>query len=147
MSRELREGFWHSEQEPWLPRPQPDTRPWPGQTKFVTTLQALQSQLVTDEQRKQYRGFSRCRCCGVTNGSIQFHCQNWTWPIGFLHYVLVHNVRPSLAFEEYVVGDITHAMPSITDTTAIKMMGKILDAEDAAWGLQAARLLGQRKLT
>jgi hypothetical protein len=49
-----------------------------------------------------YRGSSTCRLCGQSNGSREFHVAGWIWPVGYRHYIEMHQVRPSLAFEEFV---------------------------------------------
>lgn len=96
-----REGFWFSTREPWFPKPVPSVD-WPGRDAFVAKLRKLESTL----EPAAYRGVSPCRLCDKTNGNEEYTSGRWTWPSGFLHYIVDHGVRPSLAFEEFVVGDL-----------------------------------------
>lgn len=52
----------------------------------------------------RYKGSSTCRCCGNTNGSGDYKSDGWVWPEGLHHYIAKHNVRPSLAFQEFILG-------------------------------------------
>lgn len=97
-----REGFWFSKYEPWLPVPAPYKESWPGKKRFVSRLTKLEEK----NEPLTYRGSSTCRLCGCRNGSEEYTVKSWTWPAGLLHYITEHNVRPSLAFEEFVVGDL-----------------------------------------
>lgn len=101
----MREGFWCSSFEPNLPVPVPNDESWPGQALFLRKLFTVQSKAP----HVAFRGWSRCRLCGQANGNKEFteviNGQAWTWPEGFRHYVLEHNVRPSLAFQEFIIGE------------------------------------------
>lgn len=77
---------------------------WNGQQQFLEALQATEELAVQKGRVVRYRGFSTCRLCGVQNGSIEYLTGGWRWPQGYRHYVEVHNVRPSLAFVEAVLG-------------------------------------------
>lgn len=98
-----REGFWFSKHEPWLPVPSPYKGPWPGKKLFVARLKKLEGR----NESTAYRGASACRLCGCRNGSGEFVVKGWVWPSGYLHYITEHDVRPSLAFEEFVVGSLS----------------------------------------
>lgn len=98
-----REGFYFSKYEPWLPAPVPYMGPWPGKKSFLAKLTKLEEK----SEPRAYRGSSTCRVCGCRNGSEEFTVKGWSWPSGYLHYITEHNVRPSLAFEEFVVGDLS----------------------------------------
>ena len=56
---------------------------------------------------RHYKGWSNCRVCEQQNGSteyvLEFMESKWEWPVGFLHYVEKHNVRPSQAFQEFIM--------------------------------------------
>lgn len=41
----------------------------------------------------QYRGISKCRLCGCTNGSAEMAAGTFCWPEGLAHYVAEHHVR------------------------------------------------------
>jgi len=103
----MREGFWGHKEGEALPMPIPNKDTWTGQTDFLAKLDYLQRRI-----REQsviglvlaYRGMSTCRCCNESNGTETFQFNGWEWPSGFMHYVAEHNVRPSLAFQEMVLG-------------------------------------------
>lgn len=95
-----REGFWYSKYEPYLPKPVENEKPWKGQKAFTAALIKKQSKAGV----KRYRGWSTCRLCGEHNGSTEYVASGWVWPVGFKHYVEKHNVRPSLAFQEFILG-------------------------------------------
>lgn len=101
----LREGFWREPDSPEgkvLPRPVPHDKPWLGQKRFLKNLRLAE----TEASSGRFKGMSKCRCCGALNGSDEFKLKRfgmtWIWPCGFAHYVSCHNVRPSLAFQEFI---------------------------------------------
>jgi len=92
----LYEGHWRQSIDedsewPW-PTPDPD---WPGRGVFLERLARIESSAY----RVIYRGISRCRVCGESNGHEAFRLRRWEWPAGFRHYVTEHGVRPSADFE------------------------------------------------
>lgn len=93
-----REGFWRSSYEESLPMPVTQVKPWDGRGQFLADLESVEQRLRPD----LYKGWSTCRCCGCPNGSAEFKAEGWEWPEGFKHYVAEHNVRPSLAFQEFI---------------------------------------------
>lgn len=95
-----REGFWKSATEPDLLNPLPHDEPWEGQKKFTTALELVEFDHETSQVR--YRGFSRCRICGCSNGTISYRRGEWEWPNGFLHYINAHNVRPTQEFIDFI---------------------------------------------
>lgn len=109
----MREGFWEtSEPGSCLPTPIPREKPWKGQQEFLSALDNMEMQIGSGHAaqiaerplHKTYRGWSECRICGKKNGSGKYSFYGWEWPNGFRHYVEAHNVRPSLAFQEFVLG-------------------------------------------
>lgn len=96
----LREGFWFNEDHPGLPHPQARDKAWKGKREFLAALSSVES----SAHPKHYKGWSTCRLCGCRNGSVEYELGNWRWPVGYAHYVKEHNVRPSLAFQEFVLG-------------------------------------------
>lgn len=102
--RNKREGFWASETNPKLPVPVPLPEPWEGKEEFVEKLFELEVS-NTDCRKIPYKGFSYCRICGKVNGTMTNEAMGWEWPTGYRHYIEEHNVRPSLAFQEMVLGD------------------------------------------
>lgn len=96
----LREGFWRSEREPTLPSPHGLDKPWKGKRKFLAALAKVEKRA----HASHYKGSSNCRICDKRNGSATYEYDGWQWPSGYRHYVEVHNVRPSLAFQEFILG-------------------------------------------
>lgn len=101
--RNKREGFWYSERNQMLPKPIESDEPWIGKEDFVSKLFELEVHPQTD--KIQFKGFSTCRICGKINGTATNAAMGWEWPVGYRHYIEEHNVRPSLAFQEMVLGD------------------------------------------
>lgn len=94
-----REGFWKGD-DLELPWPEEsDTADWYRRDKFLAAMKSVEAQAV----KNHYRGFSKCRLCGCTNGSSEFVHAGWLWPSGLRHYFEGHKVRPSLAFEEMIL--------------------------------------------
>lgn len=95
-----REGFWASAEDTSLPTPM--SVPWNNKTIFLRLLMKVEKKA----ERKTLKGWSSCRMCGAVNGSeeLQFAIDGnvWAWPIGLWHYIDKHQVRPSLAFEEFI---------------------------------------------
>jgi hypothetical protein len=90
-------GYWsYSPDDPPLPYPQANAKPWAGQGKFVAKLKAIEQGIRKRDfgTMTAYRGFSLCRLCRVPNGNEEFEYAGYRWPSGFLHYVEIHNVRP-----------------------------------------------------
>ncbi len=98
--RLLREGFWKPDDHSYLPLPQPSEFAWRGKSDFLVSL----SRVEAKAKQVSYRGWSTCRICKEPNGSREFRHEGWAWPQGYRHYVEEHNVRPSLAFHEFIVG-------------------------------------------
>lgn len=96
-----REGFWKSKTQPHLPVVRLRKKPWRNVRVFLTRLREVESQLA---KKHHFKGFSSRRICNDNNGSVTYEHGGWLWPSGFAHYVERHNVRPSLAFEEFILG-------------------------------------------
>lgn len=97
----MKEGFWYEGAKSSLPRPIALVKPWVGKDKFLRSLVNLEAKT----SKRGYKGSSKCRICKCRNGSTEFYSKNWTWPVGFVHYVEDHNVLPSLAFRKFVLGN------------------------------------------
>src|SRR5215475_13778990 len=94
-------GYWsYSPDDPALPYPQANSKPWARQEEFVAKLKAIEQGIRERRYGKltAYRGLSMCRLCRVLNGNEEFEYGDYRWPSGFLHYVEVHNVRPPADF-------------------------------------------------
>ena len=98
-----REGYWRSKSEPNLPLPVAGEVAWKGKRRFLEALNKLEAS--EDTHHLAYKGWSTCRICECSNGSSSYSSGNWVWPSGFTHYVITHNVRPSLAFQEFILGE------------------------------------------
>lgn len=96
-----REGFWKTGRGSMLPTPLPLGKPWVGRRRFLQALENIQRRSVLHH----YKGWSNCRICGCRNGSGEYQNDGWRWPQGYQHYVEDHNVKPSLAFLEFILGE------------------------------------------
>ena len=103
----LREGFWAGGSEPGsnlLPRPITAEKAWKGKRVFLKALTYIEQS--TQVHAEHYKDWSTCRVCEMINGSQDFRFESmnitWKWPSGYTHYVKIHNVRPSLAFQEFI---------------------------------------------
>lgn len=99
------EGFWWSPQEPQFPKPVGVTEPFPDKDIVVTALEKLHEEIILHKKGQcvYFKGFSTCRCCKGANGSREMSYKHWKWPEGLLHYVKVHNIRPSEEFVQNVL--------------------------------------------
>lgn len=59
--------------------------------------------LQSPQSTTHFRGWSQCRVCGCVNGSQDYHRGEYTWPEGYLHYVIMHDVRPPAEFIQAAV--------------------------------------------
>lgn len=96
----MREGFWSTGEGSNLPLPTAVAGHWSGRERFLGALHSVEAKAGA----AAFKGSSRCRICGGQNGSREFRWNGWRWPEGYLHYVEDHGVRPSLAFEEFILG-------------------------------------------
>ena len=50
-------------------------------------------------------GYSWCRLCldKKRNGSREYKLDKISWPQGYLHYILEHNVIPSKEFYDFIM--------------------------------------------
>lgn len=97
-----KEGFWYSIHEPTLPMPIPNQDPNPSE--FIDKYIQVQNDLRSRGLMKMFKGLSPCRICGCKNGCIEFRIPDkWYFPIGLLHYLRDHNVRPSKEFERFIM--------------------------------------------
>lgn len=96
-----REGFWsqYNQVNDILPPAIENEKPWEGKQDFLDALEVIEQQA----RHKHYKGMSECRICEQRNGSGEFELDGWLWPDGYRHYIEEHNVRPSLAFHEWVL--------------------------------------------
>jgi hypothetical protein len=82
--------------------------PIPNKSEILTRLTKLEEKAKPNGFMR-FMGHSHCRCCGINLGSGEFtfgsvNERHWVWPEGYAHYIVVHNVQPSPAFLEEVLG-------------------------------------------
>jgi hypothetical protein len=92
------EGFWRNTHNPELPWPEPDPT-WDGRDVFLRALDGVER----GARRVAFRGYSPCRICGCQNGFQTLETGDWMWPQGYRHYIAEHAVRPSAAFEDFIL--------------------------------------------
>ena len=96
------EGFWWSEREPHFPKTVHSDVAFEGKDAVVEALEKLEKNIYLHKDRAgrcvYFKGSSQCRCCDIQTGYAEYSYKNWTWPDGLIHYVKVHNIKPSDAF-------------------------------------------------
>jgi hypothetical protein len=95
----MREGFYYSKAQPNLPMPVARAKKWPGQDAFVAKLKKVQGRGTPGRTK----GLAPCRICKKGNGSGTYSKGKWSWPEGFIHYVVDHNVKPKQAFIDFIM--------------------------------------------
>jgi hypothetical protein len=102
MSRTLlnREGYFRTAASPQLPMPMA-RRPWKGQRDLLASLIMIENR---EAQVVSFSHLDSCRFCDAKFGYRVYRYGNWQWPEGLRHYIEAHNLRPSLAFQEYILG-------------------------------------------
>jgi len=99
---EYEEGYWRQSESEMSPLPWPTPDPgWSRRKEFLGKLEDLE---VTSFHM-DFMGYSRCRLCGRDNGASEFKASGWIWPEGYRHYIADHGVRPSVGFEEFILGE------------------------------------------
>lgn len=107
----MREGFWTNGKADTANFPKAVARKtsWPGKEVFLNALAYVERHAST----KSFKGWSDCRCCGKKNGSAEHKRTKFgvtfVWPSGFSHYIEEHNIRPSLAFQDWVMAQSSKA--------------------------------------
>jgi hypothetical protein len=89
--------------------------PWPvpvtptgfDQDAFLIKLMALESTL----KPLRYRGISRNRLTGESNGCAEYEYADWKWPEGYKEYIK-NGVPPSRAFYNFVMGEDLDTLPT-----------------------------------
>ena len=95
----IKVGYWHSDAEPELPKPQATS--WLPEAK-----KDVVSYLKEGEQYAQYRGMSTCRICGEFNGSQDLTDGVYVWPSGLAHYVDEHDTALPSTFVNHVLDKV-----------------------------------------
>ncbi len=102
-------GFWWSENEPTLPKVESFIdQDWnPQEREIVQRYLDIRGQPIN-----QCRGTSKCRICGVSNGSKDMSDGHYIWPSGLIHYLMMHQVKPADDFIAHVLGMVQPALRS-----------------------------------
>ncbi len=78
---------------------------WPeaSDTPIDPSLLSLLDRAEEQSKSIYYLGFSTCRLCLEKNGSTQHVFKNYTWPSGYRHYIIEHNVKMPNDFVEFLL--------------------------------------------
>jgi len=100
---EFVEGYWFSSYIPSAEYPHPIASNISVCPKFLDKLK-----IVSENANKlYYNGYSNCRLCGCNNGTIEFSLTKngikFRYPIGLMHYYVIHNVQPSKEFYDFIM--------------------------------------------
>ena len=68
---------------------------------FLIFLRELQESPYT--KKVPYRGYSKNRLTGESNGNVEYERDDWKWPQGYINYIEA-GVPPSRAFYKFVTG-------------------------------------------
>ena len=94
-------GFWRgSETDLDLPMPKGNSATC-DQTDLINKLRML---MKADQNPTQFKGSSRCRLCGVHNGSQEHKFGSFIVPSGYIHYLEAHNVAIDPVFGSFLRG-------------------------------------------
>lgn len=96
----MKEGFWKNAGHPELPVPVSSETEMAGKQEFLDKLRKIERRAG----KRMFKGWSTCRICKKPNGTVTYLSRGWEWPEGFSHYVEEHNVAPSEAFVNMVMG-------------------------------------------
>lgn len=90
-------GYWNSEHQTGLFNPQ-------DYIDLSWDPSVLAARLKLATKWVQWMGYSRCRICGLLNGTkcVTFD-GSWVFPEGFAHYVEMHHVRPPDEFIQHAL--------------------------------------------
>jgi hypothetical protein len=102
----IREGFFHADTngDKVFPRARSRDTKWLGRSQFLTDLAKIQESKKVEVVT--IKGQSKCRVCDEKIGTKAYQYKIgaiiFQWPEGLAHYVEEHNVRPGLAFQDFV---------------------------------------------
>ncbi len=102
---------------------------WPldERRRLVRALRALEAHLcatvrdlnasmpASAEKVVCFRGWSLCRVCRQKNGSQEF-VSDFTWPEGYKHYIVDHELRPPAEFVAFVFRRCAELGVAVPDT-------------------------------
>ncbi len=101
----MKEGFWKASNDPLVnAMPWEHDTAWPEATDVPVSEDVLRKLDVAERLAKveEFLGWSRCRLCGIRNGSRELSLHGWTWPCGYRHYLQVHDVHPTKEFVRFL---------------------------------------------
>lgn len=102
----IREGFFHADtkNDKQFPRARAREVQWLGRRQFLNDLAKIEGSKKVEVVT--CKGQSTCRCCDEKIGAkaLEYKVGQvvFQWPQGLAHYVEEHNVRPGLAFQDFV---------------------------------------------
>lgn len=99
------EGFWCMKEDEFNlfkehPYPKENEMNQEDLETFIKRLKTVESKTPTFS----YMGFSKCRICGMRNGTKTYYTDLFAWPEGYSHYIEEHGVKPIAAFVLHIRG-------------------------------------------
>lgn len=75
--------------------------------EWATSLSNFKSELdqrLENGNIEQYMGYSYCRVCNFNkNGDSEINYIKYTFPIGYLHYIIEHHIEVPVDFQKFVL--------------------------------------------
>ena len=99
------EGYWSDGPNSKYPMPVAGVLTDTEARDMYELIKAKEQEAINDNfmNRSSYRGMSGSRIDGSMVGCAEFEYDGWIWPDGFAgHYVLIHQVKPSDEFIEFL---------------------------------------------
>lgn len=101
-----KEGFWApildkgENRMPW----DNEYYEWPKESSATVDPDFIEGIGIAEQKAActSYFGPSTCRICKKLNGNKEYTLGDWTWPEGYRHYIVDHNVQPTLEFEAFI---------------------------------------------
>jgi len=82
-------GYWRQK------RDSKEDLPWPEEGNLTQEVKKLVANyLMSGQEAAAWMGYSRCRICGKLNGTVCMTDGEFTYPEGYAHYILDHNIQP-----------------------------------------------------
>jgi len=78
-----------------------DLKPWFGKEQFIERLKEVQNILI-EKEKFRIIPVKRCQICDKKIASIIFQIDRYKWDAGYVHYIKIHNVRPSEKFIDFI---------------------------------------------
>lgn len=109
------EGYWYDSDYPEKLYPFPKETDIMVDYEFLEKLDKVMQHMWVDRFKlggsncvvRDYMGYSKCRLCGINNGSEEYETKYkniiYKFPGGIKHYYEKHNVHPSKEFMEFIM--------------------------------------------